>query len=350
MSQPAGNSDSPSRRRKLFLLILGGSAIVLLAVAGAAVYALGVALHTPQKAVADYLHALIAGDAESALHLGGVTATKADPLLTDAAYRAAVNRISGYTIRSTTVRGDAATITVRIKQAGATYNTTFRVARTGKDLLVLNHWKLAPVKLGTVAISVGAPDDAAVTVSGIAVGHTNGNLSQRVFPGTYFAHLASTAEWTFEDTRAEVWGFGGHASTATPLDTQLIGASDSAATAAVNRYIDTCIASGELQPEGCPFGVADNVAGWTYSNVHWSYDTRPQFRIDVWNGTGWVVSEVVTGVARFSTDMTDLSGGLWQGWLSGIPVHVQGVITDLHGSSATYVPTGQVPLSAPPTA
>jgi hypothetical protein len=329
-------SRAPSRTG-LIIGIASGAVLLILVVIGAVVFALQSAAHTPQRAVDAYLQAIVHANVTRALSLGGVKATPSDRLLTDAAYRAATDHITGYSLSGAVTNGDGAAVTAEITQGTERYRQSFALVKHGKDMLFFDHWQLKPVALGRATVDVNAPSDAKVSVAGVVLDDASGVHSLLALPGTYQVKITGTNDlYQAKTTSAQVIGFSGAASTAARVTATLTDAGMKSAIAAVNTYIDGCAASTDFRPAGCSFGSTGENPAYTYSNQKWTIDPRPQFTIGTWVAGGWAVRTTTPGVARFSADISDGEGGSGTATAGPVDVRVAGYISKIDASGATF--------------
>ncbi|MEO8906924.1 MAG: hypothetical protein ABI310_02495 [Microbacteriaceae bacterium] len=347
--QPPQPSAEAAPRRKsrtglIVWLVSGGVFLLLLIAAIVGAVAL-TASHAPDRAVAAYLQALESGHAADALSLSGVHATSADLLLTDAAYRAATDRISHSTIGTTAVNGDTAAVTAELTQGTQRYTQTFSLEKTGTDLLFFPNWQLKPVQLGAVVVRLNGPSDLALKVAGIAA-PSGATVELAALPGTYAVTPVTTSQWyTIKDESAVVTGFGSAGSKPVIMNVTLSEKGVVAATEAVNKYLDVCAASTEFLPPNCPFGAVGQDPAYTYSNQKWTLNARPVFEVGGWRSGGWVVATKTPGNATFTADVSNASGNGTSS-TDPIPVRVTGYISKIDDSGATFTTLVAEPATA----
>ena len=201
-----------------------------------------------------------------------------DILLTDKAYGNATKRITAFTLRPAVIGGDHASVTASITQGAHTYSQVFQLTREGRSYLTFDDWKLDPVALTKVAIAFDGPEGVAFTIVGKPFESTS-DVELRALPGTYNVLIgdhASRMLYTKPFTVTAV-GFGSATPAPAKVDIELSQEGYDAATAAVKSFLDTCAASTELAPAGCPFRTYSD-AGVTVDSAHWSISTRPVLR------------------------------------------------------------------------
>ena len=80
-----------------------------------------------------------------------------------------------------------------VQQGGSTLKGSFTLKSAGTDMLFFTKWKLEPVVLPTVKVTLDAPSSATALVNGktVSVG-SDGSVTLEVFPGTYAVSMKST--------------------------------------------------------------------------------------------------------------------------------------------------------------
>ena len=342
--------EQAARRRRLLIGLIGGAALLLvLVVAGAVTFATMSASHRPEATVRDYLGAVQAGEVERALALDGTEVADGDVLLTDDAYAAADDRVDGFQLGAVSSEGDDAQVEAVVHRAdGSTHAQDFTLVRDGRDLLFFDRWALQPVDLGTVSVQVAGPASAEIAVDGTPVTRgSDGSVSLKAFPGSYEVALAAENE-SYSATAATAV-VEGAVVTAQPtlLTTTLTPAGTTAATVAVDAWVAGCIASTDLRPEGCSFGLYDTESGrYTLSGQKWTLESAPQFTVGDWQDGGWTVSTTTPGSASFTAQGVDAAGnsGVY-GSLAPVPVRVGGLISDVTADGATFTSSVATPLT-----
>ncbi|GHD47337.1 hypothetical protein D9V29_05930 [Mycetocola manganoxydans] len=333
--QPPLGPTPPKKKRSKAPWIAGGVVLLLLIVGGIVGINLGNAAHAPHLPVAAYLDALKKGDAEGALKLAKVTVEKTDLLLTNEAYKNAEDKITRYTIGESSVSDETATIEASITQGGEKYDTEFTLTRTGKDAVLFDVWELDAPPIATVAVSIAAPEDSVLEVAGLDATSalSEGAAELRALPGTYSVALGGDAEFfEAEPASASVVGFTADTVEAEPLTVALTEAGTTAATDAVNTWLDACIASKELAPKDCPF-FATNPRNYKLSNIVWTV-TKPTFTVGEYSAGGWSVTSDSDGTAK-ATASAEGAGTTTSGEL---PFDIAGVVEGFSDNGAIFVP------------
>ena len=346
-AEAAGPGDAGSSRRRRRTLIVVGGAVVVFALGVVLAVAVGrtAASHQPQAAAVEYLEAVHQGQVERAMSLDGTEVGDDDVLLTDEAYSAVTDGVTGYSVTGTTVDGDSAVVTAVVQQGGeggAAYDQQFTLEKDGTDLLFFDRWALQPVELGTLTVQVGAPDAAVVTAAGVEVPHAGAEddtVTLRAFPGSYPATLDGAGAYAADD----VVGIAtGASSTGTPatLVAALTESGQAAARAAVDSWLAACVASTDLKPAGCSFQILNEPTGYTLSDQKWTLQTTPVYEVGDWTSGGWQVDATTEGSAVFTSSVSDGAGGTGTfNSVGAVRVPIQGVIPDVTADGATFTST-----------
>ncbi|PSL36763.1 hypothetical protein CLV49_0361 [Labedella gwakjiensis] len=350
-AQTAPPAKKPRSRGRVIGWIAAAVVVLLLVAGGIVGSVVGTQANAPEREVEEYLNALIAGDAEDALAVSNAEAGDADVLLTDDVYGDTDDRISGYEVGEAEISGDTAEVPVEITQGDESYDATFTLEKAGKAFVVFDTWSLQAPELGVVTYSVSGPEDTAVTVSGVdttGVAAADGAVALPALPGTYTVALAGESEYlAAEPLTVTVLGFGADAATSvnaageesTALTVTLTDAAVTAGEEAVEAYIDTCAASTDFRPEGCPFTAQGETPGYEYTNCVWTLDPRPTFTIGEYDDGEWPVSTDSSGSASLECDVRDPGSGATGTATAGpMGVDVGGAITAFGEDGATYAP------------
>lgn len=323
-------------RGPLIGIIAGGAAVVLLAVAGVVGYSVGTSSHSADRPVRAFLDDLSAGKVEDALKTAGIDHDKDDVLLTDAAYAKAKGRVTGYRIAATRDDGDTATVTAYLRQGGRDVSSTFTLDKTGTDWGVFPVWELEAPKLGAVDVSLRGPAGAKVLVGGQGVTTSkDGTATLTALPGTYDVAVDGGKWYSADATTATVSGFGGTASSPVSMTTKLTAAGEQSAKAAVDAWVDGCIASTDAAPKGCSFYAYGEDSAYTYTNQKWTLDTRPSVSVGGWLSSGWLVTTTTYGRATFTADISG-AGGVGTASAGPMNVNASGYITGFTDAGATF--------------
>ncbi|MBT2501970.1 hypothetical protein [Curtobacterium sp. ISL-83] len=324
------------RRGALVSIIAGGAVVLLLLVAGVVGYGVGTSTHSADRPVRAFLDDLTAGRVDAALRDAGVAHTKTDVLLTDAAYAKATRKVTGYRIAAVREDGDTATVGAYLRQGGQDVSATFTLDKTGTDWGVFPIWKLEAPRLGTVDLTVQGPAGATATVGGQSATTTkDGSVTLKVLPGTYDVGVDGGKWYTADATTATVQGFGDTAPAPVTLATKLTAAGAQSAKAAVDAWVNGCIASKDPAPSGCSFYAYGEDPSYTYSNEQWTLQTRPVVSVGDWGAGGWLITTTTFGRATFTADISG-PGGVGTASAGPMNVNASGYITGFTSGGATF--------------
>lgn len=160
---------SPKAKRRWLAGTISVVSIGALVAAGSIAYSvLGSGTFGPKNKVEAYLQALVDGKASEAVKIADPNVTNdLRPLLSDAVYKAAKNRPTDFTITSSKIDGDHATVAARVTQDGKEYPVSFSLTKEGKQAVIFNDWRVesAP-ETGSVGYAKG---NEKVKVNGVEV-------------------------------------------------------------------------------------------------------------------------------------------------------------------------------------
>ncbi|MCS5735347.1 hypothetical protein [Herbiconiux daphne] len=314
----SGTASPRGGRTMLFVWIGVAFVVVLALVAGVLTWvavSTATARNAPEKAVDAYLSAVVEGRAEDAVALaGGVPNGALDALVTDEAYSAAGDHVTGYTLGRAAIDDDGATVVAQIEQGDRRYEQTFHLGRVGKEVLVVDTWALDPQELGYLTVAFDGPAGASVVVNGQTVDASPDEIVSRpliALPGSYVVGSESgddevaIGEDSVTVTSLSAAGDGGVADAT--LTASLTDAGVAGGQAAVDAYLDACVAQPVMAPVGCDF-YAEPEAGETVTNLVWSIATRPTFTIGGWTPDGWEVLPATGGTIYADGDFTNAEG------------------------------------------
>ncbi|MFJ8895259.1 hypothetical protein ACIRCZ_11780 [Leifsonia sp. NPDC102414] len=308
---------------------------------------------TPQALVSAYLTDVKRGDVEAATKLEGRTHRAVDVLLTNKAYKNATDRVTAFRIVTVRPHGRDATVTAEVTGGGTKSTRDFAVSRgawSPASLVGVDSWKLAPVTLGTVTVTIGAPGRVDATLAGVPLGWKGAPLRLNAFPGTYTLAASTGNDWfTLAGATASVAGFAD--------DVQLQDAAvltqkglDSAQ-ASAQAWLDTCAASPEAQPAGCSFGLSSGAEpGEIWTNAAWTVQSRPTVTVGPWDfgchlpdqaavstGGCWPVKTTTPGTVTFQADFSMPATGD-----SGTVTSTAPIEADVEGSISSFGDAGAV--------
>ncbi len=303
-----GGVGAPHRKSNVrrTLIITGASvvAVGLLAVVGSVVYNTMAEQRAPEHRVEAFLDNLVDGKVEAALSEAGIKVTDEDVLLTDKAYSAAGDTITGYSLKQAKTKDGKSTIAATLKTESGSFNQNFTLESMGKELLFFDMWHIDGLKLDSVDVSsVGAPSGASITLGGKTIDQQTDAL--RVFPGRYSADIVGTDMYTGASVTATVSGMGGgDPAEFSEANIELTDAGIAAVKTEVDAYLDACAATGVIAPPMCPFAAKLPDPTVVPSNVVWTIKSRPEIKVDAYSSSGWSMSSLTSGSADMTADMT----------------------------------------------
>lgn len=302
---PTAKTLSPAgkKRAKITLIALGATAVI---VAGGLV-AVNVAKtsSSPDKLVGEYVQALVDGDAEKALLLADPDVPNEDrTLLTNAVYGAAAKRIDGFSILSTDVTGESASVLVELRQDGRKSEDTYMLVKDHPSLLDDN-WKLQTSGLQVLTLTADVPVDG-FSVNGVVAGPPDSGPATRTetltlsaFPGEYTVTLPETEKFLTAKAKRTLVTIGTRAQAPEGVDLE-VTASEALHTE-VRRQVEAawaeCAKSTEMKPKGCPF------RGYAFGDtrsVKWSIVSKPEYSLERSYSGGWRLRSETDGKAEVS--------------------------------------------------
>ncbi|MEY9850881.1 hypothetical protein ABH923_000559 [Leifsonia sp. EB41] len=307
----------------------------------------------PSAIVSAYLSDVQRGDISTALRMEGRAANPEEVLLTDRAYSHATDRMTGFRILDTRTIGAGSTVTVRILQKSGSTTAKFDLNRMANPLSLLgvDSWKLLPVDLATVEITMGAPGRVDATLSGVPLGWKGAVQHIHAFPGTYALTINAQSPWfTLPNAAVSVAGFGHSDQFRVPAT--LTAKGQDAVIAAANAWLDQCVAEPTTHPDRCSFYLSSEAApGEVWANPSWHVQSRPTIAIGAWDfgcrapgmadvsaGGCWLVTTStpaeVTFHADYSIPATGETGDITSD--RAIEASVEGSITSFTDTAAMF--------------
>ncbi len=286
--------------RRIAILVGAGLAVV---VAGAiAVSVIGSTFYTPEKAAQTYVDAIADGDVDA------VAASLPDGedysplLLTDEVYDAATERPTDYTVGEVTTLGDSAMVEVRA-EGGVGGEAYLSLEKGDKKFGIFQEWDVTEGL--TSALSISTDDVEEFAVNGVTVAAPDeGYATYAVLPGTYSVDLYAGNDW-IDGAASEV---------AVPLGefTSPETSSPAPSEAFVERvdeevaaWLDECMASTEVDPDGCPQEV---YAYGDVRDVSWELTRSPEVEYDYFD-TSFPMTLYASGGTATATYEVDESYG-----------------------------------------
>lgn len=262
-------------KQKLTLIVIGVVAAVAVAL-GVAYAALNATVFSPSHVADEYLSAIASGSYDRANEIADPQIDQSQrALLTDAAAQAENATIANARVVSIDDATDGSkTVTVSYTIGGNTVNDTFTMASTGSQFLVFPDWTVTTPLLKQIEVSTSS----AITeleINGVTVSADNASsaddysMSFRVYPGTYRVSAAAsdyiTSDTATLDTDMQSYGY---------LTAEATDALTAEIQSAVDERLQTCVASTDAEPDGCPFGRYVYSSD-RYRNFSWSITTSP---------------------------------------------------------------------------
>jgi hypothetical protein len=176
--------------------------------------------------------------------------------------------------------GDTVTVDVRLEGLGGTARAELRLQKDGHTGVVFDKWRVADGGLAKV-VSLFMPDGAGdLTVNGVTVGQVDDDVW--LLPGSYVFDAFAGNQWLESS--------GEPVTVAADEDFQSAEVPDAVASDAfreevqrqVDAYLAACMASTELEPDGCP---NSGYAGPDVRDVHWTLDQAPTPDFEGFDGT-----------------------------------------------------------------
>jgi hypothetical protein len=300
----------PTRPVSLRGIAVTGVSVGLVLVVAVAILVVRVALFAPDDLVRSYFGALADRDADRAWSmLAADAAGPRHPLLAAAALEdPGYHPPANVTIERVTRDDGRAVADVSFDVDGVPQRLSLGLDPGRHGLL--RRWE---IDNGLFAAQVGGAAGSDLVLAGMRVTPDQAGTIL-AFPGGYTVGLP---EHPLLDLPPAVAIAGGEPVTVSPVVNE-------AATAEVERqvraYLDECLASRQLAPEGCPFSA---VGGFltTYVDVSWSlieypgltYETTPDGNVYV-SGGGGSARVTATADSAFSDDLDEVVELTVEGW------------------------------------
>ncbi len=317
-----------SKKAKRNWIIGAGAAglVVLLAVGGSIAVGVVKGANGPEAVVEDYLEALVAGDAVRAMEISQASVPNDQRLLlTNEIYAKATNRIDGFTIGKSTVKGNTATVAVEVTQNGQRLEDS--VILTKKNPTFFNdNWSMgnAPTSYGMAVQGTGtlrftADEGAsAVLVNGVevslenAAGRLDGYYELPAYAGSYELELATDSKYLGSNKVSGLVSIDARSSLdMARLELAPNDAFDAEVTKQVGDYLKACVAQTVVKPVDCPMNA------YSYGdtrNVVWKITKEPTLRISSYYDGAWRFSsdEFGEATATFQEKSSFSSKGEWE--------------------------------------
>lgn len=295
-----------SKKAKRNWIVGAGAAglVVVLAVGGSIAVGVVKGANGPEAVVEDYLEALVAGDAVRAMEISQASVPNDQRLLlTNEIYAKATNRIDGFTVGKSTVKGNTATVSVEVTQNGQRLENTVTLSKKNPTFFNDN-WSMANSRAslgvsiqGTGTLRFSAAEGAkAVLVNGVevslenAAGRLDGYYELPAYAGSYELELATDSKYLDSNKVPAMVSIDARSSLdRARLEVQPNEAFETEAAKQVGDYLNACAAQTVVKPVDCPMNA---YAYGDTRNVVWKITKEPTLRI----------SSNYDGAWRFSSD------------------------------------------------
>lgn len=269
--QSAKKQLSEKQRRRM--RAAGGAAAALVA-AALAVQVLGATVFSPQRLVEDYYRAIADGDFAAAAALCDPNLdTASRSLLVEGVLADPEKRIKNVSVSDS--RQDAVAVTYQLD--GVEHREEVFVQEDGTELLFFKKYRIAVPAVRTVTLRADAGSDV-LLVNGVEVpleeqdADGQGAVALPVYPGVYTVSKPQSAFVTCDELHFVV--AEGLETSASPVNgmygfsvgfTQQL---NDQVKSLVAQHLEACMATGEAEPQGAPFGYATGLysssfKGWT---------------------------------------------------------------------------------------
>lgn len=278
---PAAPKGKPLTAKQKTGIIIGAVVVGVIAVLGIAYAVLNATVFSPQSVADRYVAALSSGDYEEANNI-------ADPqldqdqrlLLTNKAAQTENATITNARVTGITDSADGSKlVNVTYTIGGEPVNDTFTMAPSGSQFLIFRDWTVTTPLLKEITVSTDAATPG-LTINGVEVGEENAvsgsfgsDLVFKVYPGTYRIAVTETEFITESGDGPTTVSTNGstHAYTSVEATDALVQAVQDG----LDAQLQTCAASTEFEPEGCPFSMY-TFSEDRYRNVTWSITESPE--------------------------------------------------------------------------
>lgn len=278
---PAAPKGKPLTAKQKTGIIIGAVVVGVIAVLAIAYAVLNATVFSPQSVADRYVAALSSGDYEEANNI-------ADPqldqdqrlLLTNKAAQTENATITNARVTGITDSADGSKlVNVTYTIGGEPVNDTFTMAPSGSQFLIFRSWTVTTPLLKEITVSTDAATPG-LTINGIEVGEENAvsgsfgsDLVFKVYPGTYRIAVTETEFITESGDGPATVSTNG--STYAYTSVEATDALVQAVQDGLDAQLQTCAASTEFEPEGCPFSMY-TFSEDRYRNVTWSITESPE--------------------------------------------------------------------------
>ncbi|MCD7101592.1 hypothetical protein [Pseudoclavibacter sp. 13-3] len=263
------------QKHRWIVIIMAIVCVGLLVAAGFIARAIGnSSTYGPEARAKAYLQAVVDGDVDHALELYRPNlSTDQRALLTSEVFGASSARPTAFTIDSTTISGDTATVNAAFTIDSKSYPLTIALQKRGQQSVIFDDWAFTGG--GLEQITVSSPD-AVDTVNGVKV-QLGSATEISVLPGAYtFAPQQNSQYVTFGEpvtVKAFTAGDADAASVAFTESWSQLGRDY--AVNQVKSRIAECMQSDKFEPEGCKHLKMDDPGSYAVTGIHRSWSGQP---------------------------------------------------------------------------
>jgi len=299
---PLGDADpepptGPRRRSRLRLILglsLGGAGLLLIA-AATVVVALLTTQHAPSASVDRFLDTVEAGHSSAAVAQLSPSPIGSRALVQDDFYDHQTNRITKHQILSTTTHGSHSVVRARIVTKKGSFTQAFTLV-THRRSFIWDVWTIDGTSFAVIDLADPRPDGVRVTVNGTAIQKNSEEFDAFVvLPGAYrFAPDVDDSPVTMDTQTVTIGSFESHPSVT--LQPRLTSDGITQARAAVDAFLDACLAQHVLAPTGnCGFEILNDEPNLTIDSITWSIKQRPVVEFGAWDNGVWEVKTDTAG-------------------------------------------------------
>lgn len=300
---PPADPMTPEQARKVRrIAIIAGAGLGVVVLAAIVVSVTGSTFYTPEKAAQTYVDAVADGDVDTVADALPDGEDLSPLLLTDEVYDAATERPTGYTVGEVTTLGDSAMVEVTA-DGGVGGDSYLSLEKGGKKFGIFQEWDVTEGL--TSSLSVTTDDVEEISVNGVTVAAPDGGYgTYAVLPGTYSVDLYAGNDW-IEGAASEVAvPLGGLASpelsSPEPSDAFVERVDEE-----VGAWLDECMASTEVDPDGCP---QEAYAYGDVRNVVWELTEAPEVDYEYFDAAFPMTFYVSGGTATATYEVDESYG------------------------------------------
>ena len=297
-ADPAESSASaPRTRGRLGLILglsLGGFGVLVIAAIGITVGVLS-AQHAPGASVDRFLTAVEKGHPSAAIAQLSPAPIANTSLMKNSVYEHVTDRVTRHQILSTTTHGSRSVVTVRLVTKRGSFTQAFRLV-THRKALIWDVWTVDGSSFPVIQLIAELPKGLGVTMDDVEIQKETSDFDAYLaLPGDYtFAFDGDTSLVTASARTVTIRSFTDQATVT--LQPRLTDDGVAAARAAVDAFIDSCVAQRVLAPTGnCGFEIINDEPGVTIDHIQWSIKQRPVVEFGAWDDGVWRVKTDTAG-------------------------------------------------------